>query len=334
MRKGKYIVTGGAGLIGSALVWELNRAGIDDILVVDHLGNTTDKWKNLAPLRFDDYLEKDTFREKLAAGGIRPAEIAGVLHMGACSSTTERDASYLIDNNFKATCELAEFCVANGIRLVYASSCATYGDGSRGYVDDETGIELLRPMNMYGYSKQMFDLWAKRRGYLAKITGCKFSNVYGPNERHKGEMRSVVCRAFEQISATGKLKLFRSYRPEYADGEQMRDFLYVKDAVKMVMFLFRRSDAGGLYNIGSGRAETWNALARAAFAALDKPVDIEYIEMPEHLRDRYQYYTNAEMGKLHALGFTEEATSLHDAIGDYIRNYMVPSKFLGDECAK
>lgn len=186
MRKGKYIVTGGAGLIGSALIWELNRAGIDDILVVDHLGNTTDKWKNLAPLRFDDYLEKDTFREKLAAGGIRPAEIAGVLHMGACSSTTERDASYLIDNNFKATCELAEFCVANGIRLVYASSCATYGDGSRGYVDDETGIEQLRPMNMYGYSKQMFDLWAKRRGYLAKITGCKFSNVYGPNERHKG----------------------------------------------------------------------------------------------------------------------------------------------------
>ena len=250
MRKGKYIVTGGAGLIGSALIWELNRAGIDDILVVDHLGNTTDKWKNLAPLRFDDYLEKDTFREKLAAGGIRPAEIAGVLHMGACSSTTERDASYLIDNNFKATCELAEFCVANGIRLVYASSCATYGDGSRGYVDDETGIEQLRPMNMYGYSKQMFDLWAKRRGYLVKITGCKFSNVYGPNERHKGEMRSVVCRAFEQISATGKLKLFRSYRPEYADGEQMRDFLYVKDAVKMVMFLFRRSDAGGLYNIG------------------------------------------------------------------------------------
>lgn len=144
----------------------------------------------------------------------------------------------------------------------------------------------------------------------------------------------MVCRAFEQISATGKLKLFRSYRPEYADGEQMRDFLYVKDAVKMVMFLFRRSDAGGLYNIGSGRAETWNALARAAFAALDKPVDIEYIEMPEHLRDRYQYYTKAEMGKLHALGFTEEATSLHDAIGDYIRNYMVPGKFLGDECAK
>ena len=284
-----FIVTGGSGLIGSSLVWGLNRAGIDDILVVDHLGNTTDKWKNLAPLRFSDYLERDAFREMLRAGKFSGCAVEGVLHMGACSATTERDASYLIDNNFKYTCELAEFCIGAGIRFLYASSCATYGDGSRGYVDDESKIEELRPMNMYGYSKQLFDLWAKRRGYLKSITGCKFSNVYGPNERHKGNMRSVVCRAFEQITATGKLQLFKSYRPEYADGEQMRDFLYVKDAVRMVLNLFNRPSAAGLYNIGSGRAETWNALARASFAALEKPVAIEYIEMPKSLRDRYQY---------------------------------------------
>ena len=328
-----YIVTGGAGLIGSAVVWELNRRGVEDILVVDHLG-TSDKWKNLRALAFDDYLEKDEFRSRLAAGGFDGARIEGVVHMGACSATTERNASYLADNNFLATKELAEYCLGRGIRFLYASSCATYGDGSCGYVDDEAGIEKLRPMNMYGYSKQMFDLWAKRHGVLGKITGCKFSNVYGPNERHKGEMRSVVLRAFEQISETGTLKLFRSYRPEYADGEQMRDFLYVKDAADMILFLLGHPRGFGLYNIGSGRAETWNALAAAAFEALGKPVDIEYVDMPEQLRDRYQYYTKAEMGKLRALGYEREATGLHDSVIDDVRGYLMPGLCLGDECEK
>lgn len=325
-----YIVTGGAGLIGSAIVWELNRAGISDILIVDHLG-TSDKWKNLPPLRYSDYMEKEAFRAQLRAGSFNHAKIDGILHLGACSATTERDASYLIDNNFHYSCELAQFAVDRRIRFVYASSCATYGDGSHGYVDDDAEIEKLRPLNMYGYSKQMFDLWAKERGMLSKIVGCKFSNVYGPNERHKAEMRSVVLRAYEQISAEGKMRLFRSYRSEYADGEQMRDFLYVKDAVKMVMFLFNHRHAAGLYNIGSGRAETWNALATAAFSALNKPVRIEYIDMPETLRDRYQYYTKAEMGKLHALGYHQDATSLSDSVKNYIREYLVPGKYLGDE---
>ena len=329
----KYIVTGGAGLIGGAVVAALNEAGEDDILVVDHLG-TSEKWKNLRGLQFTDYLEKDIFRRLLHEGKFNDAGIKAVFHLGACSSTTERDASYLADNNFNVTKELAAFSVSSQAHFLYASSAATYGAGEHGYVDDEEKMHELRPLNMYGYSKLMFDLWAKRTGILRSITGMKFTNVFGPNEKHKAPMRSMVLRSIEQITSRGYVELIRSDRPEYADGEQMRDFLYVKDAVKMVMFLFRRSDAGGLYNIGSGRAETWNALARAAFAALDKPVDIEYIEMPEHLRDRYQYYTKAELGKLHALGFTEEATSLHDAIGDYIRNYMVPGKFLGDECAK
>lgn len=323
-----YIVTGGAGLIGSAIIAALNARNITDILVVDHLG-TSDKWKNLAPLAYDDYLEKEIFREKLRKGEFG-GNIEGVFHLGACSSTTERDASYLIDNNFRYTAELAEFCVARGIRMVYASSCATYGDGSKGYVDDDDRIEELRPMNMYGYSKQMFDLYAKRRGWLKKLAGCKFSNVYGPNERHKGEMRSVVLRAFEQITADGKLRLFKSYVKEYAHGESMRDFLYVKDAADMVLHLFGTSVACGLYNIGSGKAETWNSLGKAVFDALGKEVNIEYIDMPEHLKDRYQYYTKAEMGKFYSTNYTREIFSLQDAVRDYVTNYLLPGKYLGD----
>jgi len=324
-----FIMTGGAGLIGSAAVWYWNGKGIDDILIVDHLG-TSDKWKNLRALRYCDYLEKEDFLTRLRAGDFDRTAVEGIIHMGACSSTTERDATYLVHNNFEYTAALAEFALKRGIRMIYASSCATYGDGSLGYRDDENGIEALRPLNMYGYSKQMFDLYAKRRGWLAELIGCKFSNVYGPNEYHKGEMRSVVLRAYEQITASGVMKLFRSYRREYADGEQMRDFLYVKDAVAMLWFLFRHPEAHGLYNIGSGRAETWNALVRAAFAALGREEKIEYIDMPEHLRDRYQYYTCAEMDKLRKLGYTQEATPLADAIRDYLVNYRSRELHLGD----
>lgn len=324
-----FIVTGGSGLIGSSVVWELNRNGIDDILIVDHLG-TSDKWKNLAPLRYNDYMEKNDFLEKLERNFFSGRKIDGVFHLGACSATTERDASYLVENNFRYTAKLAEFCVNNYIRMIYASSCATYGDGSCGYADNEDEIEKLRPMNMYGYSKQMFDLYAKKRGWLEQLIGCKFSNVYGPNERHKADMRSVVLRCYEQITACGRMQLFKSYKKEYADGEQLRDFLYVKDAVKMMWFLYN-SPAAGLFNIGSGKAESWNKLAAAAFSALGRDVDIEYIEMPEHLRDRYQYYTCAEMGKLRSLGYNEETTTLEDAVRDYICNYLVTGKYLGDE---
>ena len=324
-----YIVTGAAGLIGSGVIWGLNQRGIDKIIAVDNLEDS-EKWKNLRALRFAEYEEKEDFREMIQDDTFKNKKIDAIIHLGACSSTTERDAGYLIDNNYKYTQELASFAVSRDIRFIYASSCATYGDGSQGYLDDESQIEQLRPMNMYGYSKQMFDVWAKHTGLLDKITGLKFSNVFGSNEMHKAEMRSVVCRAYEQISEYGKMSLFKSYLPDYADGEQMRDFIYIKDAVDMILFLMDRPDACGLYNIGSGRAETWNALVTAAFEAMDKPVDIEYIEMPEHLRDRYQYYTKNEMGKLQALGYNKEATSLKDAIADYIRNYRLQDKFLGD----
>ncbi len=323
----KYIVTGAAGLIGSALVWKLNQMGIDDILAVDHLG-TLEKWKNLRALSYADYMEKDVFMERLLAGEI-PQDTEVILHMGACSSTTEKDATYLVHNNFEYTRTLAMYAVERNIQFLYASSAATYGAGEHGYVDDESAIEKLRPLNMYGYSKQMFDLWARRNGLLGKITGVKYTNVFGPNELHKGEMRSVVCRAYEQIRDSGKVRLFRSYLPEYADGEQKRDFIYVKDAVAMVMFLLNKR-CRGIYNIGSGRAETWNALATAAFKAMDRPVDIEYIDMPEHLRGKYQYYTCADISKIRAAGYQAEVAPLEETVADYIRNYISRGCFLGD----
>lgn len=325
-----YIVTGGAGLIGSAFVWRLNREGITDIMVVDHLG-CSDKWKNLRALKYSDYLEKDVFLERLLNRSLNCGRIEAIIHLGACSSTTERDASYLISNNFEYSKKLCDFAIEHRTRFMYASSCATYGDGSQGYDDDENSLEKLRPLNMYGYSKHMFDLWLKKYGRLNRVTGLKFSNIYGPNELHKGEMRSVVCRAYEQISTDKKMRLFKSYRPEYKDGEQQRDFLYVKDAVDMMIYLLHNNKGMGIYNIGSGRAETWNALANAAFDALDLKSDIEYIDMPESLRDRYQYYTKAEMTKLRSLGYNKEPMSLHEAVSDYIRNYRVSDKFLGDE---
>ena len=325
----KYIVTGASGLIGIAAVWALNKAGEHDILAVDHLG-TSEKWKNLRALRFTDYMERDTFMEYLLQGDILDG-VQGIIHMGACSSTTETDATYLVHNNFEYTKTLAELAAAKGIRFIYASSAATYGDGELGYKDDESQIEKLRPLNMYGYSKQMFDLWAKKNGLLKEITGVKFTNVYGPNELHKGGMRSMVCRSFEQIRDNGCVNLFKSYHPDYADGEQKRDFLYVKDAVDMVLFLLERKNLTGLYNIGSGKAETWKQLVAAAFAAMDREVRINYIEMPEHLKGKYQYYTCADMTKMRVAGYTKEPTSLEDAIRDDIQVYLQPGKFLGDE---
>ncbi len=327
----KYIVTGAAGLIGSAVVAALNEAGETDILAVDHLGSTTEKWKNLRALRYTDYMERDEFFELLVMDPESVMkDVKGVIHMGACSSTTETDATYLAKNNFGCTKLLAEKSLEYGCRFLYASSAATYGDGELGYADDENTIEKLRPLNMYGYSKQMFDLWAKNNGMLKQIAGVKFTNVYGPNERHKGGMRSMVIRAYEQICETGKVKLFKSCKKEYADGEQMRDFLYVKDAADMVLFLLNRPDLNGLYNIGSGIAETWNDLVNAVFAAMEKEPQIEYVDMPEHLKGKYQYYTCAEMDKLRNAGYTKKIRTLREAIADDVRNYLIPDKYLGD----
>ena len=327
------IVTGGAGLIGSAIVQHLNRQGREDILIVDHLGHTG-KWRNLTPLRFMDYLEKDAFETLLdngtLAGRLPGRKLEAVLHLGACSATTEPDATYLIRNNFEYTRKLALATLAADARFIYASSAATYGDGEHGFVDDDSQLPLLRPMNMYGYSKQMFDLWAMRQGILNKIVGIKYFNVYGPNEQHKGEMRSLVLKAYEQIGATGQLKLFKSHRPEYGDGEQLRDFIYVKDAAAMTLHFLENRSAGGVFNVGGGTTVSWNRLARAVFSAMERPFNVEYIDMPESIRNTYQYLTCAETAKIHAAGYTTPVTPVEEAVADYIRNYLIPGKRLGD----
>jgi len=320
------IVTGGAGFIGSALVAALNSRGITDILVVDQLA-CDEKWKNLRNLSFADYVEKDDFLEMVAEGRIAPP-IKAVFHLGACSSTTETNASYLYKNNYEYTKLLAQWATAANIRFIYASSAATYGDGSAGFSDREGQIEKLIPLNMYGYSKQLFDLWARRPGLLKKIVGLKYFNVFGPNEYHKGDMRSFCLRAFEQINATGKVRLFKSYKPEYKDGEQRRDFIYVKDAVDMTLFFLDNPQVGGLFNIGTGKARTWNDLAGAVFAAMGKKLNIEYIEMPESIRNQYQYFTQADITKLRKAGYDKRTTSLEAAIKDYVQKYLMKDNYL------
>jgi ADP-L-glycero-D-manno-heptose 6-epimerase len=253
--------------------------------------------------------------------------------MGACSSTTEKDATYLIKNNYEFTKDLCAWSLANETRFVYASSAATYGDGSAGMEDDDSKLDTLRPLNMYGYSKHLFDLHARRAGILSKIVGLKYFNVFGPNEGHKGDMRSLVHKSFEQVHAEGVIRLFKSYRKDYRDGEQKRDFLYVKDAVAMTLHLAATKKAGGLFNIGSGQARTWMDLANSVFAALQVEPKIEFIEMPDTIRDKYQYFTQADISRLRAADYAEKTTSLEDAVKDYVRNYLMQDKRLDPETA-
>jgi ADP-L-glycero-D-manno-heptose 6-epimerase len=318
------IVTGGAGFIGSAVIWQLNNLGKTDILIVDELG-FTDKWKNLEPLKYYDFMNKLVFIDRLNEIDFN---IEAVIHMGANSSTTERNADHLLTNNYEYTRRLAEFCLQKNIRFIYASSAATYGNGSMGFDDSERLSALLRPLNMYGYSKNMFDNKAAREGWFKRIVGLKYFNVYGPNEYHKGDMRSVVHKAFEQIRDTGKVRLFKSLNPAYGDGEQMRDFIYVKDAVDMTLF-FLENTAAGLFNIGTGKARTWNDLVTSIFKALNKPINIEYIELPVEIADRYQYFTQANMDRIKKAGYSKEIFSLDSGVTDYVKNYLMKDLYLG-----
>jgi ADP-L-glycero-D-manno-heptose 6-epimerase len=322
------IVTGGAGMIGSAVVWRLNQRGREDIVIVDQLG-TTDKWRNLVPLRFLDYMEKDKFQTQLEKS-FDSGNVDAIIHLGACSSTTERDASYLAENNFNYSKQLAAYALNAGIRFIYASSAATYGFGNQGFIDDESMLHRLRPLNGYGYSKHIFDLWLLRNGLLGKVAGLKYFNVFGPNEYHKGDMRSVVLKAFAQIVDTGGMTLFRSHHPDYADGEQLRDFLYVKDAASMTLFFLDRPEASGIFNIGSGTARSWNDLAAALFRALEREPDITYVDMPDFIRTRYQNYTCAEVSKLKEAGYIAKTVGLEEAVTDYVRNYLSSDLHLGD----
>jgi ADP-L-glycero-D-manno-heptose 6-epimerase len=291
MHNGRILVTGGAGLIGSALVWELNRQGATNIVVADLLGKD-EKWKNLTPLKFADYVEGDALLQRLD----QFKDVTTVYHLGACSATTETDAAYLIRNNYEFTKTLAHFSLEGKRRFVYASSAATYGAVAES-LPETTPLWTLRPLNMYGYSKHMFDCYAEQAGFLDKITGLKYFNVYGPNENHKGDMRSVVYKAFHQIQQTGAVSLFKSYKPEYPDGGQMRDFFYVKDAVAATVFLAEKTTGGGLFNLGSGEPNTWLALVNPIFKALGREPNIKFVDMPEAMRPKYQYFTSANIGK-------------------------------------
>ncbi len=328
----KLIVTGGAGFIGSAIIWKLNQLGFDDILVVDSLGESI-KWKNLVGLKFKDYIEKDDFLTNILNGKYDNLNIDTMIHMGACSSTVGFDNRYYIKNNYEYSKELCKFAVRNGIRFIYASSGATYGDGSNGFEDDENKLEVLRPLNMYGYSKHLFDLWVKNNGLFDKkyrVVGLKYFNVFGPNEYHKGDMRSFVIKAFEQIKKYKKVKLFKSYLEGCPDGEQKRDFIYIKDAVDMTLHFFEKSDLVGIYNIGSGEVHTFNELVETVFDTLGEKVEIEYIDMPEGIKDQYQYFTKAEMKKFFSSGYNKKLRNFRDAIREYVLKYLVDNKYLAD----
>lgn len=333
---GRILVTGGAGFIGSALVWALNQRGITDIVVVDKLTPVgrpleQDKWKNLVALRFADYVEDAQFRPRLREQPNAFGKFSAVFHLGANSHTTAKDAAELMDTNYELTKELARWALERETRFIYASSAATYGDGAQGMDDTSDELHPLRPLNMYGYSKHLFDLYAQREGWLPRIVGVKYFNVFGPNEDHKGDMRSLVNKAYQQIQTTGRVQLFKSHKPEFKDGEQMRDFLYVKDAIEMTLhFADTANDAGGLYNLGSGEANTWVTLTRAIFSALGREPQIDFIDMPEVLRGKYQYYTKADITKLRGTGYKRPMTPLAESVRDYVQNYLVPGKKLGD----
>ena len=315
----RVVVTGAAGFIGRNMVAELNARGVDDLLLVDNLGSD-EKWRNLVGLRYDDILDAQQFLARVEAESL--PGIDAIIHLGACSATTEHDAGFLLRNNSQYTRTLCEWSLRHGARFIYASSAATYGDGSKGYDDDLSTLDQLAPLNMYGYSKHMFDLWAQKHGLLDRIVGMKYFNVYGPFEDHKEDMRSVVQKSYQQIKSTGMVKLFKSYRPEYADGEQLRDFIFVKDAVAMTLYFLENRGVSGLFNCGTGRARSWKALATAVFAAMDIPPVIEFIEMPESLKGKYQYFTQAEMARMRAAGYSAPFTSLEDGVREYVTDYL------------
>jgi len=329
--RSRVLVTGGAGFIGSALVWELNRRGCSNVVIADSVAASA-RQRNLRALQFTDYLDAYDALARLRSGSLGRFDY--VFHLGACSSTLETNVEFMTRNNFEFSRDLAEWVVGAGVRFVYASSAATYGDGSAGMDDsDASRIAELRPLNVYAQSKQQMDLHAWRNGWLDRVVALKYFNVFGPNEEHKGEMQSVARKGFTQVSETGVLRLFKSYRPEYRDGEQKRDFLYVKDAVAMTLYLAASPGAAGVFNIGSGEAHSWLEVAHALFNALGALPRIEFVEMPPAIRDKYQYFTQANIGKLRAAGYNAPVTPLDEAVRDYVTNYLVPAKSLGEEAA-
>ncbi|MCC8051378.1 MAG: ADP-glyceromanno-heptose 6-epimerase [Clostridiales bacterium] len=321
------VVTGGAGFIGSCMVRTLNDKGIDDIIIVDNIAST-DKWMNMRNKKYREYVHKSVFLERLKEN-VYP-DIEAIIHLGACSSTTEKNFDYLWNNNFEYTKTLWKYCGAHDITFLYASSAATYGDGSLGF-DDRMDIDKLSPLNGYGYSKQLFDLWVKRvianeeiiaEPSPAHYAGFKFFNVYGPNEYFKGSMASMIFHGYRQIMEHRRIRLFQSCRADYKDGEQLRDFVYVKDVCDVIWYFLDECKTNGLFNIGTGRAQSFRELAEATFYALGQEPQIEYIPMPEQLREKYQYYTQANIEKLRATGYDKTFCDLKSGAEDYVKEYL------------
>ncbi|MDZ4317412.1 MULTISPECIES: ADP-glyceromanno-heptose 6-epimerase [Brevundimonas] len=326
------VVTGGAGFIGSNIVARLTAETAYDVVVCDRL-ETADlaKWKNLAKHSIADFWAPEELFEQLERHAER---IEAVVHMGAISSTTEPDADLILRTNFTLSRDLWDWCAIRDARMIYASSAATYGDGETGFKDDDDAESLskLRPLNAYGYSKMLFDQYAVRQSDRGQAppqwAGLKFFNVYGPNEGHKGGMKSVVAQIWPKVAAGETVSLFRSHNPNYADGGQLRDFVYVDDVVDIIEFLLQSPEVSGIFNAGSGQARSFDDLAKATFAAAGKAPSIEYVDMPEAIRDRYQYFTQARMDRIRAAGFEGQSTPLEEGVRRYVQNFLAqPDKY-------
>lgn len=319
------IITGAAGFIGSCLVQKLNDEGFYDLILVDDFSRE-DKNKNFSGKRFSKQVDRNDFTGWLRNNHLH---VQFVFHIGARTDTTEMDVELFNKLNLNYTKDIWNICSEFGIPLVYASSAATYGLGEQGYDDDESKISLLKPLNPYGDSKNDFDIWALKQEKKPYFwAGLKFFNVYGPNEYHKSRMASVIFHTFNQISKTGTMKLFQSHNPQFKDGEQMRDFVYIKDVVNVLYFLMHHRKDSGIYNLGTGKARTFLDLAKATFHALGKTPDISFIPTPEDIRDKYQYFTEAGMEKLRSIGYSQEFYSLEKGVEDYVKNYLAPGKYL------
>lgn len=320
------LLTGAAGFIGSYLLGFLNKQGFKNIIIADEFGEE-DKWFNFDSKEFIAKVEREVLFDWLEEN--KPA-VSFVFHLGARTDTTEFDYSVHEKLNVDYSKNIWNYCVTNNIPLVYASSAATYGSGELGYNDDHGLVEKLHPLNPYGVSKNEFDKWVLRQAQDKQPSfwaGLKFFNVYGPNEYHKGRMASVIFHSFNQVRSTGKVKLFKSHRPDFKDGQQLRDFIYVEDVAKVCCWLMGSNVPSGLYNLGTGKARSFEGLAKATFAAMGKEPVIEYIDMPEDIRDKYQYFTEANMSKLKQAGYTEKFCSLEEGVMDYVKNYLLPSSY-------
>jgi ADP-L-glycero-D-manno-heptose 6-epimerase len=319
------VITGAEGFIGSCLVAKLNQLNYNDLILVDDFGTCPNRNLNLVGKKFTAKIERKNFFEWLETNA---NQVQFVFHIGARTDTTETDEAIFKALNYDFSIALWNICVNEGIPLVYASSAATYGEGEHGYDDDESKLDLLEPLNPYGKSKNDFDKWAVKQEKQPYFwAGLKFFNVYGPNEYHKGRMSSVIFHSFNQIKETGKVKLFKSHKDEYANGEQMRDFIYVKDLCDVCVFLLENRKKSGIYNLGTGQARTWNDLVNAIFKAMDLHSNIEYIDIPEDIRGKYQYFTEANMAKLIKIGYDKEFTNVENAVNDYVNKYLVNNKY-------